>query len=348
LLSPADLPNDIDTLKALLLAQDAVVVGLREQLNTRAVEIVPPKLQIAKLRRMQFGRKSEKFDHQIEQLELQLEDLQAEEGEAGREMSAANQAPRKKSVRRPLPDHLPRDEKIYAPPADACPACGGGLRQLGCDVAEQLEFVPASFRVIRHVRPKLTCSCCNAIVQAPAPSRPIERGIAGPGLLAHILVAKFADHLPLYRQSVIYAREGVELDRALLASWVGAASALLRPLVDAIRRHVLAASKLHVDDTPIPVLAPGSARPRLHVCGPMCAMAGPPVTPRRRQCGLLIHRTARVSIRKLTWPSFKACCRLTRMRASMRCLKTARSAKQHAGRMRGASSTICTRHDQRP
>src|SRR5476649_2943730 len=227
MLSPADLPNDIAALKALLLAQDEVVEGLREQLNTRAVEIEHLKLQIAKLRRMQFGRKSEKLDHQIEQLELQLEDLQADEAEAAREMPAADQAPRKKSVRRPLPDHLPRDEKVYAPTADACPTCGGGLRPLGEDVAEQLEFVPASFRVIRHVRPKLACSCCDAIVQAPAPSRPIERGIAGPGLLAN---------------------------------WVGAASALLRPLVDAVRRHVLAASKLHADDTPIPVLAPGNGK----------------------------------------------------------------------------------------
>ena len=262
-------PNDIDALKALLLAserllqeRDEQLAGMAEQLNTRAVEIEHLKLQIAKLRRMQFGRKSEKLDHQIEQLELQLEDLQADEAdeaEAAREMPAADQAPRKKSVRRPLPDHLPRDEKVYTP-ADACPACGGGLRPLGEDVAEQLEFVPASFRVIRHVRPKLACACCDAIVQAPAPSRPIERGIAGPGLLAYILVAKFADHLPLYRQSVIYAREGVDLDRALLASWVGAASALLRPLVDAVRRHVLAASKLHVDDTPIPVLAPGNGK----------------------------------------------------------------------------------------
>ncbi len=260
MLSPADLPNDIAALKALLFAQDELVEGLREQLNARAVEIEHLKLQLAKLRRMQFGRKSEKLDHQIEQLELQLEDLQADEAEAAREMPAVDQAPRKKSVRRPLPAHLPRDEKVYAPTFDACPACGGSLRHLGEDVAEQLEFVPASFRVIRHVRPKLACSCCDVIVQAPAPSRPIERGIAGPGLLAQILVAKFADHLPLYRQSVIYNRDGVDLDRALLASWVGAASALLRPLVDAIRRHVLAASKLHADDTPIQVLSPGNGK----------------------------------------------------------------------------------------
>jgi len=260
MLNLADLPNDIDALKALLLAQQQVVAGLTEQLNTRAVEIEHLKLQIAKLRRMQFGRKSEKLDHQIEQLELQLEDLQADEGEAAREMPAADQAPRKKSVRRPLPEHLPRDEKMYSPPGDACPDCGGGLHHLGDDVAEQLEWIPGSFRVIRHVRPKLACKCCDTIVQAPAPSRPIARGIAGPGLLAHVLVAKFADHLPLFRQSVIYAREGVELERALLANWVGAASALLRPLVDAIRRHVLAGAKLHADDTPIPVLAPGNGK----------------------------------------------------------------------------------------
>jgi hypothetical protein len=134
MLSPADLPNDIDTLKALLLASERLVrecdqqlAGMAEQLNTRAVEIEHLKLQIAKLRRMQFGRKSEKLDHQIEQLELQLEDLQADEAAAAREVPAADQAPRKKSVRRPLPEHLPREEKVYAPTVDACPACGGAL-----------------------------------------------------------------------------------------------------------------------------------------------------------------------------------------------------------------------------
>jgi transposase len=274
MLNHADLPDDIAALKALLLAseqalrerdsaiaqRDEIVAGLREQLTTNGVEIEHLKLMIAKLRRMQFGRKSEKLDHQIEQLELQLEDLQATEAEAEREMPPTDRAPRARPARKPLPDHLPRDVKVHAPASDACPACGGGLRHLGEDVAEQLEFVPASFRVIRHVRPRLACNCCDAIVQAPAPSRPIARGIAGPGLLAHILVAKFADHLPLYRQSVIYAREGVELERALLANWVGATSALLRPLVDAIRRHVLAGRKLHADDTPIPVLAPGNGK----------------------------------------------------------------------------------------
>ena len=151
-------------------------------------------------------------------------------------MPAAHCAPRRRAPRKPLPDHLPRDMKVHLPPSYACPACGGGLRPLGEDVAEQLEFTPASFRVIRHVRPKLAFACCDAIVEASAPIRPIERGIAGPGLLAHVLVAKFADHLPLYRQSVIYAHASVDLDRALLASWVVAASALLRPLIEVIRR----------------------------------------------------------------------------------------------------------------
>ncbi len=134
------------------------------------------------------------------------------------------------------------------------------MKPLGEDVSEQLEYVAASFRVIRHVRPKLACTCCDQIAQAAAPSRPIERGQAGPGLLAHVLVAKFNDHLPLYRQSAIYAREGVELDRSLLAKWVGHSAKLLQPLVDALRLHVMAATKLHADDTPVPVLAPGNGK----------------------------------------------------------------------------------------
>jgi transposase len=123
-----------------------------------------------------------------------------------------------------------------------------------------LEYVPASFFVIRHVRPKLSCSHCERIVQAAAPSRPIERGMAGPGLLAHVLTSKYADHLPLYRQSEIYARQGVELERSTLADWVGSTSQLLTPLVDALRRYVMATSKLHADDTPVPVLAPGNGK----------------------------------------------------------------------------------------
>jgi len=266
--SPADLPDDIAALKALVAERDAalahkevVVTELREQLSTRSAEIEHLKLWIAKLQRMQFGRKSEKLDTQIEQLELRLEDLQADEGQST-STAQRQKRPFRTPQRKPLPPHLPRDEQVHAPAEQACPSCGGHLKHLGEDVSEQLEYVPASFRVIRHIRPKLACSCCDCIVQAAAPSRPIERGLPGPGLLAHVLVAKFADHLPLYRQSVIYQRKGVELSRALLADWVGACSDLLAPLVDAIGRHVRTADKLHADDTPLPVLAPGLGKTR--------------------------------------------------------------------------------------
>ena len=263
----AALPDDIDALKAMIrerdaaiLARDEVLQSLRGELSTRKVEIEQLKLFIAKLKRMQFGRKSEKLDRQIEQLELKLEDLQADEEESAIEMEQRGRIVRARPERKPLPPHLPREEKVYTPEVTVCAECGGALRHLGEDISEQLEFIPASFKVIRHIRPKLACACCDCIMQAPAPSRPIERGMAGPGLLAHVLVSKFADHLPLYRQSVIYAREGVELSRSLLADWIGASSNLLRPLVEAVRRHVMAGHKLHADDTPVPVLAPGNGK----------------------------------------------------------------------------------------
>lgn len=255
----AVLPDDIDALKALVREGAALVADLRGQLVTRTAEIEHLKIQIAKLRRQHFGRKSEKLDRQLEQLEFQLEELQAEEA-AAEAATPPSKGPRRPSIRKPLPAHLPRQTETHVPDAGCCPECGGDLAYLGEDVSEQLEYVPASFRVIRHVRPKLACTGCDHIAQAPAASRPIARGLAGPGLLAHVLVAKFCDHQPLYRQSVIYAREGVDLDRALLADWVGASSALLGPLVDAIRRHVMAGTKVHGDDTPVPVLAPGHGK----------------------------------------------------------------------------------------
>ena len=166
----------------------------------------------------------------------------------------------RKPARRPLPEHLPRQVETHTPAEQACPQCGGTLAKLGEDVSEMLEYVPASFKVIRIVRPKLSCTGCDAIVQAPAPSRPIERGIAGPGLLAHVLTAKYCDHLPLHRQNAIYAREGVDLEDSTLADWVGASSRLVQPLVEALRRYVLGGNKLHADDTPVPVLAPGNGK----------------------------------------------------------------------------------------
>ena len=262
------LPDDIDALKALLRERDARIERLQDVVDsqeaviaTGKAEIEHLKLLIAKLRRMQFGRKSEKLDRQIEQLELRLEELEVDECATPVEIRKATLTAPEQAPRRPLPEHLPRDVQTYLPESgETCPGCGSKMKPLGEDVAEQLEYVPASFRVVRHVRPKFACSCCDHIAQAAAPSRPIERGLAGPGLLAHVLVSKFADHLPLYRQSAIYAREGVELDRSLLAKWVGHCATLLQPLVEALRRHVMAATKLHADDTPVPVLAPGNGK----------------------------------------------------------------------------------------
>ena len=250
-----------EALKALVLAQ-------HEQLLWRESEIEHLKLLIAKLQRMQFGRKSEKLERQIEQLELRLEDLQSRpvenasqpESKSAATASALLISAAAKPTRHPLPDHLPRQTQTHTPKESACPDCGGALSKLGEDVSEMLEYVPASFFVVRHVRPKLSCTKCDQIVQAAAPTRPIERGVAGPGLLAHVLVSKYADHLPLYRQSEIYARHGVELERSTLADWVGGSSQLLEPLIEVLRRYVVAASKLHADDTPVPVLAPGNGK----------------------------------------------------------------------------------------
>jgi transposase len=241
---------DVDALRAMVLEQHAVI----ERLQT----------MIAHLRRMQFGRKSEKIDRQVEQLELELEELESAKAARLEELErklepvkAAAVAAARKPVRRPLPNHLPREVETHMPAEQGCPACGAELNKLGEDISEVLEWIPASFKVIRHVRPKMCCTQCDVIVQAAAPSRPIARGLAGPGLLAHVLVSKYCDHLPLHRQSEIYAREGVELERSTLADWVGSASKLLEPLNEALRKHVLSAAKLHADDTPVPVLEPG-------------------------------------------------------------------------------------------
>jgi transposase len=251
---------DVQSLKALVLAKQS-------ELDSREAEIENLKLLILKLKRMQFGPRSEKLNADIAQLELRLEDLEVN-------LAAADPVPAqpvsialkvetaKKPARRALPAELPRETEVIAPSQEACPDCGGKMRLLGEDVAETLEYVPGRFKVIRTVRPKLSCACCSRVIQEPAPSRPIDRGLAGPGLLAHVLVSKYSDHLPLYRQSEIYEREGIELDRSTLADWVGGASRTLRPLVDALKNHVLGAEKLHGDDVPVPVLEPGSGKTR--------------------------------------------------------------------------------------
>jgi transposase len=251
--SALDLPDDIETLKRLLVEERAA----------RQAEIQSLRLQLACLKRQQYGRSSEQLSEKIAQLELTLEDLESAAAPAA--ISLDEPATREKSARRPLPAHLPRESVVHEPlpEGDSCPSCGGTMKTLGEDVSEMLEYIPSRFKVVRHVRPKLACARCDKIVQAAAPSRPIARGLAGPGLLAHVLVSKYADHLPLYRQSQIFARSGFHLDRSTLADWAGSAHALLVPLVDSLAEHVLAGSHLHADDTPYPVLAPGTGKTKI-------------------------------------------------------------------------------------
>jgi transposase len=261
---------DIEALRALVMAKHSESMEQHKELTSTTHEIEHLKLVIEKYRRMIFGRKSEKLTGQLEQLEFRLEELETaqaaeEAAQATTEATppSSTQATKKsrpRPARKPLPEHLPREVVTHLPAHDCCPDCGGALRKFGEDVSEQLERIPATYKVIRHVRPKFACAGCERVVEAPAPARPIERGLPGPGLLAHVLVSKYADHQPLYRQSDIYAREGIDLDRSTLAGWVGAASELLTPLVEEIRKHVVAGSKIHADDTPVPVLAPGNGK----------------------------------------------------------------------------------------
>lgn len=232
------------------------------QQHTLKQHIVVLEQQLAVLRRARFGKQSEKLEENIHQLELMIEDLETTLSAPSQfEVETPADKPKRKS-HKPLPEHLPREIREHGK-QECCAKCGGALSFIGEDISEQLEYIPASFRVIRHVRPKYSCPCCSGIVQAPAPSRPIARSYAGPGLLAHVAIAKFCDHQPLYRQSQIYSREGVVIERSTLADWIGQVCHLLRPLNDALQTYVLSAQKIHGDDTPVPVLQPGRKSTKL-------------------------------------------------------------------------------------
>jgi transposase len=249
---------------------------LRMQLAHKTTLVESLTAEVLRLRRWTFGRSAEKVDLAIAP-ELPLESGAT----ASVEVTAAAAAPPPPSAPpkliavdtasgrsggrrapRELPAELPRVIQVHAPASCQCPDCGAAMRRLGEDTSEQLDYVPGYFQVIRHVRPKLACGACARIVQAAAPSRPIERGLPTAALLAQVIGAKYADHCPLYRQEGIYRRAGVELPRATLAAWVGDAARLLDPLVAALERYVLAAGRLHADDTPVPVLEPGKGRTR--------------------------------------------------------------------------------------
>jgi transposase len=254
----SQLPDDAGVLKQHLRASHAQVQWLQLMVDKL-------KLQLARRLRDQYGASSERFDGAQGTF---IEPAVLDELPARAKAPAANT-----EIDRSLPAHLPREQQEIRPETSqthqdaqgrgcGCAACGGRLRTIGADISEQLEYVPARFKVIRTVRPKLACSTCQTIFQAEAPSRPIPRGVAGAGLLAHVMVAKYCDHLPLYRQSRIYAREGVDIDRSTMAGWVKQVHDLLDPLVAALGRYVLQAAKVHADDTPVKVLAPGEGKTR--------------------------------------------------------------------------------------
>ena len=280
LLTPDQLPDDIAELKRRLIASSAELTVRTAELSAAKNGLVVTQLtieklkaQIAKLKREKFGSSSEKIERAIEQLELALEEAEAAKAEAlaaqpltpepeaaNTEAQPAEAAKPEKKKRRQLPPELPRRDVVHAPP-DVCKSCGGShLRTVSETVTEVLAYVPARFEVIRHVRPACSCRKCETMAQAPMPELPIPRGMVDASFLAHILVAKFCDHLPLYRQAEIYARSGLDIDRSQLAEWLGHVAWLLAPLVELIAQHVMAGSVIHADDTPVDVLAPGTGK----------------------------------------------------------------------------------------
>jgi transposase len=253
----AALPDDVETLQGMVRALTAE----RTALSEAQAEIERLRLIVQKLQRSQFGRRAERLDD--DQMQFGFEDLEADlaRAEAKLPSDAEKTSKPRASVDRPsLPAHLPREDRRLDIEHQACPCCGGQLHLIGETVSEMLDHVPARLRVIRIRRPRYGCRTCGTIHQAPAPERPIAKGLATPGLLAHVLVAKYCDHLPLYRQSQIFTRHGVELDRSTLANWVGGAVWWLEPLQARLAEHVFASHTLFADDTPIPVLDPGRGR----------------------------------------------------------------------------------------
>jgi transposase len=268
---------EIAALRALLAERDMVLAerdaALAEReaaLRNAGFEIEKLKVQLAALRRDRFGKSSEKLAAEIGQFEMLIGDLEEDQAQAAAAADARAKAkglpdkPRRPALRKPLPGHLPR-ETILHEPVFAC-RCGctdpKRLTKLGEDVTEVLEKIPARLKVIRHVRPRYACRACEAILQAPAPDLPIEKGRPGPGLLAHVLVSKYLDGLPLYRLSAILEREGVEIERQTLADWVGRGAWWLSRLAEAIGAYALSQGIIWTDDTPIAVLAPGRGRTR--------------------------------------------------------------------------------------
>jgi transposase len=262
---PPPVPETIETLRAALAEARAEVALAKARAAGAEAMVDHLKLQIAKLRRERYGQRSERGRQLLDQLELQLEDLEATAAEedvaaaaaaakAGQTQTEVQGHTRKRPVRGSLPAHLPRERRVLPSPC-SCPCCGGKLTKLGEDITETLEVIPRQYKVIQTVREKFACRSCEKVHQPPAPFHPIARGRAGASLLAMILYAKYGNHLPLNRQSDDFAREGIDLDVSTLGDWTGAAVATLAPLTELIRQHVMAGGRVHGDETTVPVLA---------------------------------------------------------------------------------------------
>ena len=346
----ADLPDDLDTLRA-------EVALARAKIADDAATIARQKLEIAKLKRELYGPRSERSSRLLDQMELELEDQEAAatEDELAAERAAAKTTTvaaftRLRPARGPFPEHLPR-ERVVVPGQTTCSCCGGArLRKLGETVTETLEVIPRQWKVIQHVREKMTCRDCEKISEPPAPFHVTPRGWAGPNLLAMLLFEKFGQHQPLNRQAERYAREGVPLSLSTLADQVGAGCAVLEPLLNRIEAHVFAAERLHGDDTTVPVLASkaklGSAkreRPTRDDAGSTCAtIAHLAEEPRQQRCSTT-RAIAAASILARISPDGRGCCRPTPTAATLNSTRPVarrgRSWRRPAGRMRAGRSS---------
>lgn len=278
-----ELPDDIDLLKAILRKQQTLLRQYAGQVAGYEQEINRLKAQLDKLRRMLFGQRSEKSRNKLEnkilQAEKRLSELESRllaaknclNGNASAPDAPANtvdvsqttpEKPARNTSRKPLPADLPRDTQTLLPADSACPSCGGELKVMDESISEQMEIIKTAFKVIETVRPKLACCRCDVIVQAPLPAKPVEGSRVGSSLLARILVGKYVEHTPLYRQSEIYARHGLTLSRNTMVRWVAMMAGRLRPLYEALNQYVLQGGKVHTDDTPVRVLEPGSGKTR--------------------------------------------------------------------------------------
>ena len=281
---------------------------LSQRVAAYASEINRLKALVAKLQRMQFGKSSEKLraktERQIQEAQERISALQEEMAETLGEQydPVLPSALRQSSARKPLPASLPRETRVIRPEEECCPACGGELSSLGCDVSEQLELISSAFKVIETQRPKQACCRCDHIVQAPVPSKPIARSYAGAGLLAHVVTGKYADHLPLYRQSEIYRRQGVDLSRATLGRWTGAVAELLEPLYDVLVKSMRMISPFRSRSRAV-------VKQELPGCGSMSVMTVTPVHRCPRRSGSRTARTGKVSIHRITWPVTAVCFR---------------------------------------